>query len=534
MSQLVVRPGRNAAREAKRIKDVRKVKGAILWHERERSKRQKVMQQRFETRQAVLQLQRFEHDRVKARGKALRNAKEDWQLGSLRPNRAIGVAKEKYGALSGEEIQKPEMPLHALKSSNERRVKRGLEAEYPLIVDDKKYFHLAKDDRVVVIRGREMGKIGTIQTVIGRTHQVIVEGLNMQYFDAKSFTGTGEDVGPKRLSEVPISMDDLRLVIPYEITKTEDGETVKVREDVIVDAITMKQHTTGVDPYTNVDYGNAEFPKEHRYDPQTGLPIFHRYIAGTNHRIEWPWETEKSIEDSGVTEEAQVDSQAKWRKLAGAVLQPRTSLKRWMGNDAKSATGTMAAVETSEKEIAERTAEIEREVKVASRTAKPSSQDPRHNSAWDEIDTPADIISGSPSMQYTLVAPPFPDSLGEELRGHIHELNSEARKNQHKDDVAPVTKKAKKAKKSTEQSAAANELTKAKHAAAQRMKTPMQLRWEMEHAKKIKQQKTAPLVSMDKLMGAVGKHLQRNKQAKQEKQEQRDTKRVVESVQELD
>lgn len=328
---------------------------------------------------------------------------------------------------------------------------------------------------------------------------------------------------------MPIPIDDVRLVLGYEITETTKGETFRVQRDAIVDKITMKQHTTGIDPYTNIDYGKAEFPKEHRNDPQTGLPIFHRYIAGTNHRIEWPWEIEKTIEDDGLTKELEADSQSKWRKLAGVVLEPRTTLSRWMGNGNKSARETIPAAEMREQDIAQETAAIEQEVKEVRRNEKPKSQDPRYYSAWDEIDTPPDIISGSPSMQYTMVAPPFPDTLGEELRGHVKELKSEARKNKDADDVASVLKQAKKAKKPT---ATANEFTNdAKHVAAQRMKTPMQLRWELEHAKKIKQQKAAPLVSMDELLGAVGKHLERQKQAKQE---QRGTKKVVESAQELD
>jgi large subunit ribosomal protein L24 len=52
---------------------------------------------------------------------------------------------------------------------------------------------------------------------------------------------------------------------------------------------------------------------------------------------------------------------------------------------------------------------------------------------------------------------------------------------------------------------------KARHVAAQKMKTPMQLRWETEHAKKIKQQKTAPLVSTEDLMAALGRHIQAQK-----------------------
>jgi large subunit ribosomal protein L24 len=180
MSQLVVRPGRNAAREAKRLKEVRHVKGAIAWNERERTNRQKLFQERYESKQAVIQRIKWENENVKKlRKEALANAKEDWQLGPLRPNRAVGKGAEKYGALSGQQAQKPEIPVHTQRNRNEARAKRDLELKYPLVVDDKKYFHLAKDDRVVVVKGREKGKIGVVQAIVERTHEIIVTGVNM-------------------------------------------------------------------------------------------------------------------------------------------------------------------------------------------------------------------------------------------------------------------------------------------------------------------------------------------------------------------
>jgi large subunit ribosomal protein L24 len=180
MSQLVVRPGRNAAREAKRLKEVRKVKGAILWNQKEREKRQKLFQERYESKQAVIQRIRWDNENVKkVRKKALDNAKEDWKLGPLRPNRAIGAAAEKYGALTSEQMQKPEIPVHTQRNRNETRAKQNLEPTYPLVVDNEKYFHIAKNDRVVVIKGREKGKIGLVQSIIERTHEVIVTGVNM-------------------------------------------------------------------------------------------------------------------------------------------------------------------------------------------------------------------------------------------------------------------------------------------------------------------------------------------------------------------
>jgi large subunit ribosomal protein L24 len=179
MSSLAVRPGRNAAREAKRLKEVRKVKGAIEWNVKEREKRQKLFRERWESKQSLAQRKKWELDNItKVRTTALKNAREDWLLGPLRPNRAIGVAGEKYGALTGEQVQKPEIPVHTWKHRNDVRIKRGLEPEYPLVVDDKKYFHIAKDDRVVVIRGREKGKIGVVQSTLARTHQVFITDIN--------------------------------------------------------------------------------------------------------------------------------------------------------------------------------------------------------------------------------------------------------------------------------------------------------------------------------------------------------------------
>lgn len=180
MSQLVVRPGRNAARQAKKLKEIRKVKGAIIWHEKERKKRQELKQERWESKQAVLQRIKWENEHIKGvRYQALRNAKEDWKLGPLRPNRAVGEGAEKYGARTDTQIQKPEIPARIQKNRNEFRQKKGLELEYPLVVDDKKYFPIVRDDRVVVLKGRDKGKIGVVEDIMERTHEVVVKGINM-------------------------------------------------------------------------------------------------------------------------------------------------------------------------------------------------------------------------------------------------------------------------------------------------------------------------------------------------------------------
>jgi len=189
MSQLVVRPGRNAARQAKKLKEIRKVKGAIVWHERERKKRQELFQERWDSKQAHNQRIKWENDNVRAvKKKALLNAKEDWLLGPLRPNRAIGEDADKYGALGSGRLQQADIPVHSQRNRNEARERRNereprernrLDLDPPLIVDDEKYFHIEKDDRVIVIAGREKDRIGVVQEIFPRTHEVSVKDINL-------------------------------------------------------------------------------------------------------------------------------------------------------------------------------------------------------------------------------------------------------------------------------------------------------------------------------------------------------------------
>jgi large subunit ribosomal protein L24 len=279
----------------------------------------------------------------------------------------------------------------------------------------------------------------------------------------------------------------VRLVVPYEFVR--NGE--KTYSDVIVDKLTMVRHTTGIDPFTGADYGDAEIPKDHQYDPTTGLPIFHRYIAGTQHRIEWPWEKDQDIEDSGLTKEDKTDI--------------RTRLRRFFGG--KSGGKETVAKEEETKPISD---QLERAKKADQQRIKekPRSKDPGLAEAYD-IDTGRNIVEGAESMAYTLIAPPFPDTLREEIRGNIQEFAVESSKK--KDANVP---RAVKPKRVTEQGIKAREEAKARHTAAQKMKTPMQLRWEQEHAKKLRTQKKAPLVTTEALMAALGQHLQKAKAAK--------------------
>jgi large subunit ribosomal protein L24 len=328
---------------------------------------------------------------------------------------------------------------------------------------------------------------------------------------------------------VPISINDVRLVHPYETTqrvKVRDPETGKwtyplttVYRDVVIDNITMERHTTGIDPFTGVDYGDAEIPKDHQYDPVTGLPIFSRYIAGTRHRIEWPWEytKEDKLEDAAAAEDGKEDKQTFLRRAMTTLRHPIKSLKGTSSKaaDAKTATGIGAEEARLNKDIIDEVQETEAELLDERRTMQPKSKDPRQKDAYDETDTTRNIVEAEYDMKFSLVHPPFPESLFDELRGDIQDFHAESRK----DDTAPREKRPRRV---TEQGMLAREAARAKHAAAMKMKTPMQLRWEVEHAKKVKLQKTKPLVQPEQLMAALGRHMGQVKEKKKSRSEEVD------------
>ncbi|KAE8843608.1 hypothetical protein PTNB73_09327 [Pyrenophora teres f. teres] len=489
MSQLVARPGRNAARQAKKLKEIQKVKHAIQWHERERKKRQELKQARWDSKQAVLQRIMWENEHIKGvRKRALATAKEDWKLGPLRPNRAIGPKADKYGALTPPQVQKPQIPLKTQQNRNEVREKKGLPLEYPLVVDEKRYFPIVKGDRVVILKGKDAGKIGKVRDVVEETHEIVLEHLNKQLVDSSVFGLNTRALRPKHENELPFPMDDIRLVIPGEVVRN----GVKQYEDVIVERIHMERHTTGIDPYTGTMYIDEPIPEDHQYDPETGLPILHRYIAGTNQRIEWPWEHEEPEDTESAKKPAVEDKKS----------LPFTSLARWRSKNKEDRAQKEAtnSVQKHPSTVAEGLSEIEQEQQKKHLTKPPTSKDLESRQAWDG-DTGLNIVEGVQDMSYTLVAPPFPDTLADELRTHIHDFSIKAKKDAKKDPNAPRKIKL---NRTSEEDVLAREAAQMRQRAAEKMKTPMQLRWELEQRKKAE---ASPLVDEESLLNALGKHM---------------------------
>jgi len=163
MSQLAIRtaPVRTAKRMQK-MKEIKKIKAAVRWHERALKQRRALVADRAEAKASWQREQKFQARLRTSKRTALKNVREDYLLGPLRPNRAVGQDAPWYGALQVEDMQVPSNPLKVQKFKNEVRERRGLKPEYPLVVDDKMYYPIVENDRVVITKGVHKGRIGVV------------------------------------------------------------------------------------------------------------------------------------------------------------------------------------------------------------------------------------------------------------------------------------------------------------------------------------------------------------------------------------
>ncbi|KAF2720737.1 hypothetical protein K431DRAFT_285418 [Polychaeton citri CBS 116435] len=182
---------------------------------------------------------------------ARKSQKEGWELGELAPRRDTGVNGNLYGTKQSFDIVPP--PLE--------------EKNRP------EWYHLRESDRVVVIRGREKGKIGRITNVQEESGSVMIERVNEievaipKYMSMASGHDREVTVYPS-----PIPIENVRLVYPLP-----DPETGILR-DVIVDRLEpinrewdsiKRKHTAG-----------------------------ERVIPGTKTIIPWPAAGEEQFEDA--------------------------------------------------------------------------------------------------------------------------------------------------------------------------------------------------------------------------------------------
>jgi large subunit ribosomal protein L24 len=118
-------------------------------------------------------MEKHQHEKVARDSvKAARNQmEEDWKLGPLAPRRDVGSAKDEYGAMEQAMTMQPS-PLPVRLAWQKAMAKRQASGQGWF---GNKFF---VNDRAVIIRGRDKGKIGVVTDVDWQKQMVTMENMN--------------------------------------------------------------------------------------------------------------------------------------------------------------------------------------------------------------------------------------------------------------------------------------------------------------------------------------------------------------------
>lgn len=93
--------------------------------------------------------------------------------------------------------------------------------------------HIKKNDRVVVIAGKNKGAKGRVIEVLPTKRKVVVEGVNMHKRHMKANSRTGQKGGILE-REMPIDASNVMLIDP------QSGEPTKVGRQVLADGTRVR------------------------------------------------------------------------------------------------------------------------------------------------------------------------------------------------------------------------------------------------------------------------------------------------------
>lgn len=205
--------------------------------------------QAFNRREEAQRLRRYNNSLIVDARKA-RN--EDWALGPLAPRRDVGDQADSYGTIPIFNFSLPD------KNPNRR----------------PKWFHISEGDRVVVVNGREKGKIGVVNDLNKDKVSVQIRDINMADVSVPAWAQSERSMEPMVAMPIHIPLSDVRLVYPLP-----DPET-GVPHDVVIERLSP------------VDRQWDRVKKE--WDDGQ------RLIAGTNTIIPWPEKLPPEYEDHDV------------------------------------------------------------------------------------------------------------------------------------------------------------------------------------------------------------------------------------------
>lgn len=211
---------------------------------------------------------------------ARRARREDWELGPLAPRRDVGHAKETYGTINAQRTRGQALTLD--------------EREQLFAPFGGKFLNIVAEDRVVVLEGRDKGKIGKIANVDRLRGEVTVRGLNMVDVAVPKWMIIGDDSDkrPVRSMEKPLSISSIRLVHAL------PDPTTGIVRDVIVKRLINSRIF---------------------HDRHSGTARWSRIIPGLNIKVPWPKIEPKKHKDNDCdTLRADVES----RTFVPSLLHP--------------------------------------------------------------------------------------------------------------------------------------------------------------------------------------------------------------------
>lgn len=187
--------------------------------------------------QNVRRIQRSVANNIKD---ARKNRRIDWEAGSLAPRRDVGDKAETYGTTSLFDFHAPNL----------------------LQKDRKTWIPIAAGDRVVITKGRERGKIGTVGEVQKDKGMVVVPGMSPIDIFVPEYVRQEEDVEQSIVTaQMPFPVEHVKLVYPLPDPKT------GILRDVVIDQV--ERHPNGRDrvvPGMNIVIKAQPQPKEEEDD----------------------------------------------------------------------------------------------------------------------------------------------------------------------------------------------------------------------------------------------------------------------------
>jgi large subunit ribosomal protein L24 len=162
--------------------------------------------QGWSRRNEAQRLRKFNHSLIKDARLA---RQEDWARGALAPRRDVGDMADKYGSVGIFNM-----------GLAERQEKNKL-----------KWNSIVEGDRVVVIKGRERGKIGLVENLDTTRAAVKVKGINVGDVNVPEWAQQENEAQAMLSTPFPIPIEDVRLVYPLPNEKT------GISQDVVVDRL---------------------------------------------------------------------------------------------------------------------------------------------------------------------------------------------------------------------------------------------------------------------------------------------------------